>query len=215
MYCLYKSTYFYNKLSVLYSVGEKSTKIIWRQYKKVVLVRPYICRKIQDYAKKITKTIRVSIDVKQHLDEMKGSVSASEFIETMLSYFERNGVDPRTSINGKFKTLELQGIERIIKIIRAIEKDKIDKLLPASEAHSDDLLKQADKQVTQLKAEVERLKKASAPDVVGRNKLGQVVRLLENAFDQKNFKKAEKGTDYFVAPVYLEMLLYKVKEICS
>ncbi|WP_333559149.1 BfmA/BtgA family mobilization protein, partial [Phocaeicola vulgatus] len=53
---------------------------------------------------KITKTIRVSIDVKQHLDEMKGSVSASEFIETMLSYFERNGVDPRTSINGKFKT---------------------------------------------------------------------------------------------------------------
>ena len=82
---------------------------------------------------KITKTIRVSIDVKQHLDEMKGSVSASEFIETMLSYFERNGVDPRTSINGKFKTLELQGIERIIKIIRAIEKDKIDKLLPAPE----------------------------------------------------------------------------------
>jgi len=141
---------------------------------------------------KITKTIRVSIDVKQHLDEMKGSVSASEFIETMLSYFERNGVDPRTSINGKFKTLELQGIERIIKIIRAI-----------------------DKQVTQLKAEVERLKQAGAPDVEDRRKLGQVVRLLENAFDQKNFKKAEKGTDYFVAPVYLEMLLYKVKEICS
>ena len=150
--------------------------------------------------KKFNTTIRLTADVKQHLDEMKGSVSASEFIETMLSYFERNGVDPRTSINGKFKTLELQGIERIIKIIRAIEKDKIDKLLPASEAHSDDLLKQADKQVTQL---------------VGRNKLGQVVRLLENAFDQKNFKKAEKGTDYFVAPVYLEMLLYKVKEICS
>ena len=107
----------------------------------------------------------------------------------MLSYFERNGVDPRTSINGKFKTLELQGIERIIKIIRAIEKDKIDKLLPAPEAHSDELLDRADKQVTQLKA--------------------------ENAFDQKNFKKAEKGTDYFVAPVYLGMLLYKVKEICS
>ena len=159
---------------------------------------------------KITKTIRVSIDVKQHLDEMKGSVSASEFIETMLSYFERNGVDPRTSINGKFKTLELQGIERIIKIIRAIEKDKIDKLLPAPE-----LLDRADKQVTQLKAEVERLKQAGAPDVEDRRKLRQVVRLLENAFDQKNFKKAEKGTDYFVAPVYLEMLLYKVKEICS
>ena len=131
---------------------------------------------------KITKTIRVSIDVKQHLDEMKGSVSASEFIETMLSYFERNGVDPRTSINGKFKTLELQGIERIIKIIRAIEKDKIDKLLPAPEAHSDELLDRADKQVTQLKAEVERLKQAGAPDVEDRRKLRQVVRLLESKY---------------------------------
>lgn len=66
---------------------------------------------------------------------------------------------PEHQSTGSSKTLELQGIERIIKIIRAIEKDKIDKLLPASEAHSDDLLKQADKQVTQLKAEVERLKK--------------------------------------------------------
>lgn len=90
--------------------------------------------------KKNNTTIRLTADVKQHLDEMKGSVSASEFIETMLSYFERNGVDPRTSINGKFKTLELQGIERIIKIIRAIEKDKIDKLLPTSESHSDDVV---------------------------------------------------------------------------
>ena len=87
--------------------------------------------------------------------------------------------------------------------------------LPAPEAHSDELLDRADKQVTQLKAEVERLKQAGAPDVEDRRKLGQVVRLLENAFDQKNFKKAEKGTDYFVTPVYLEMLLYKVKEICS
>ncbi len=147
--------------------------------------------------KKINTTIRLTADVKQHLDEMKGSVSASEFIETMLSYFERNGVDPRTSINGKFKTLELQGIERIIKIIRAIEKDKIDKLLPASESHSDDLLKQADKQVTQLKAEVERLKKASAPDVVGRNKLGQVVRLLEKRFRPEELQEGGKRNRLF------------------
>lgn len=48
--------------------------------------------------KKNNTTIRLTADVKQHLDEMKGSVSASEFIETMLSYFERNGVDPRTSM---------------------------------------------------------------------------------------------------------------------
>ena len=80
---------------------------------------------------KITKTIRVSIDVKQHLDEMKGSVSASEFIETMLSYFERNGWIPEHQSTGSSRHWNFRGIERIIKIIRAIEKDKIDKLLPA------------------------------------------------------------------------------------
>jgi len=52
---------------------------------------------------KITKTIRVSIDVKQHLDEMKGSVSASEFIETMLSYFERNGESTGSSRHWNFR----------------------------------------------------------------------------------------------------------------
>ena len=162
-------------------------------------------------AKRMTEATGCEACTIHRLLELTGNVDDS----SANVHFERNGVDPRTSINGKFKTLELQGIERIIKIIRAIEKDKIDKLLPAPEAHSDELLDRADKQVTQLKAEVERLKQAGAPDVEDRRKLGQVVRLLENAFDQKNFKKAEKGTDYFVAPVYLEMLLYKVKEICS
>ena len=50
--------------------------------------------------KKFNTTIRLTADVKQHLDEMKGSVSASEFIETMLSYFERNGVDPEHQSTG-------------------------------------------------------------------------------------------------------------------
>ena len=89
-----------------------------KEYKNVILLPTYICgnhiKNMTALEKKINTTIRLTADVKQHLDEMKGSVSASEFIETMLSYFERNGVDPRTSINGKFKTLELQGIERIV-----------------------------------------------------------------------------------------------------
>ena len=149
------------------------------------------------WKKNYKTTIRLTADVKQHLDEMKGSVSASEFIETMLSYFERNGVDPRTSINGKFKTLELQGIERIIKIIRAIEKDKIDKLLPASEAHSDDLLKRADKQVTQLKAEVERLKKASAPDVEVETEIRTGCQAAGKRFEPKELQEGGKRNRLF------------------
>ena len=144
-------------MSVLYSVGEKSTENNMEAVQKGCAGPPLHLQKNLRLCKKITKNIRVSIDVKQHLDEMKGSVSSSEFIETMLNYIKRNGVDTRKSLNGKFKTLELQGIERIIKIIRAIEKDKIDKLLPAPEAHSDVLLRLADKQVTQLNAEVGRL----------------------------------------------------------
>lgn len=165
--------------------------------------------------REITKTIRVSIDVKQHLDEMKGSISANEFIESMLSYFERNGIDPRVASKGKSGTLVLQGIERIIKILRTIEKDKIDKLLPVPEMRSDENVTRANKKIAELKAELEKMKKSGAPDLESRRKLKQVVELLENAFNPKNFKKAERGTDYFVAPVYLDMLLYKVKEICS
>ena len=73
---------------------------------------------------------------------------------------------PEHQSTGSSKQLELQGIERIIKIIRAIEKDKIDKLLPAPEAHSDELLDRADKQVTQLKAEVEQIGRASCRERV-------------------------------------------------
>ena len=128
--------------------------------------------------------------------EMKGSVSASEFIETMLSYFERNGVDPERQSTGSSRHWNW-GIKRIIKIIRAIEKDtRSTKLLPAPEAHSDELLDRADKQVTQLKAEVEP-EASRCSDVEDRRKLGQVVRLLENAFDQRELQEAEK-TDYFV-----------------
>ena len=50
--------------------------------------------------------LKARVLVKLEYFNATGSVSASEFIETMLSYFERNGVDPRTSINGKFKTLK-------------------------------------------------------------------------------------------------------------
>ena len=103
---------------MLYNVDIIFTKKIWSEYKNVILLPTFICGNhiinMTSLEKKFNTTIRLTADVKQHLDEMKGSVSASEFIETMLSYFERNGVDPRTSINGKFKTLELQGIERII-----------------------------------------------------------------------------------------------------
>lgn len=43
--------------------------------------------------KKINMIIWLIVDVKQYLDEMKGSVLVSEFIEIMLFYFEWNGVD--------------------------------------------------------------------------------------------------------------------------
>ena len=88
-------------MSVLYSVGEKSTENNMEAVQKGCAGPPLHLQKDSRLCKqKLQKTIRVSIDVKQHLDEMKGSVSASEFIETMLSYFERNGVDPEHQSTG-------------------------------------------------------------------------------------------------------------------
>ena len=78
---------------------------------------------------KITKTIRVSIDVKQHLDEMKGSVSASEFIETMLSYFERNGGGSPNVNQREVQDTGTSGNRTDHQNHPCHRKDKIDKLL--------------------------------------------------------------------------------------
>lgn len=170
--------------------------------------------------KKFNTTIRLSADVKQHLDEMKGRDSADRYIAEMLSYFERNSIDPRAVPKGKGGTLALQGIERLIKIIRAIEKNKIDKLLAmlVPEMRSDEELPKALLRIKKLEAELAEARKVSdgaSTTPADKKKLEEVKGLLEQAFDPKNFRKADKGNDYFVPPVYLEMLLIKVKKICS
>lgn len=207
--------FIYSWLLTICDVDKNLQKKRWRQHKKVVPVRPYICGKIQDYANKNYKNHSCihRCETASGRNERKRVGQWVHWDNAVLLWAERGG-SPNVN-QREVQDTGTSGNRTDHQIIRAIEKDKIDKLLPAPEAHSDELLDRADKQVTQLKAEVERLKQAGAPDVEDRRKLGQVVRLLENAFDQKNFKKAEKGTDYFVAPVYLEMLLYKVKEICS
>lgn len=167
---------------------------------------------------KIT-SIRLSADVKQHLDEMKGGDSADRYIGYMLSYFERNGIDPRAVPKGKGGTLALQGIERIIKIIRAIEKDKIDKILSVlvPEMHSDENLARALERIQKLETDLAQARKASggASNPEDRRKLVEVVGLVENSLNPKNFRKADKGNDFFVPPTYFEMLLLKIKNICS
>ena len=69
--------------------------------------------------------------MKQHLDEMKGSVSSSEFIETMLSYFERNRVDPLNINQQEVQDTGTSGNRTDHQNHPCHRKDKIDKLLPA------------------------------------------------------------------------------------
>lgn len=169
--------------------------------------------------KSFNTTIRLSADVKQHLDEMKGGDSADRYIGYMLSYFERNGIDPRAVPKGKGGTLALQGIERIIKILRAIEKDKIDKILAVlvPEMRSDENLTKALERIKKLETDLAEARKTSggASNPEDRRKLAEVAGLIEQSLNPRNFKKADKGTDFFVPPVYFEMLLLKVKNICS
>ena len=67
-------------MSALCNVGEKSTENNMEAVQKGCAGPPLHLQKNLRLCKKITKNICVSIDVKQHLDEMKGSVSSSEFI---------------------------------------------------------------------------------------------------------------------------------------
>lgn len=165
-------------------------------------------------------TIRLTADVKHQFDEMKGKSSASQFISDMMAYFEHYGIDPRIPGSHKSGTAVSQGFERVIKIIRAIEKNKIDRLiefLSVPELGSDEKLLSATKEINRLKAELDTLRKSGTGVSlsVEKRKLNQVVELLEKSFEAKNFNKAERGNDYFVPPVYFEMLLRRVKELCS
>lgn len=162
-------------------------------------------------------TVRLTADVKHQLDEMKGKSSASQFISDMMVYFEHYGIDPRIPSSHKSGTIVSQGFERVIKIIRAIEKNKIDKLLPVQEMRSDENLIRALERIKKLETELVEVRKTSGGtfNPEDRRKLAEVVGLIEQSLNPKNFKKADKGGDFFVPPVYFEMLLLKVKNICS
>lgn len=74
------------------------------------------------------KYIRVEAIVWAKMEHLKGEKSFSTYIESMLKYFELTGINPE-SLQAPLAQETKNGIERIVKIIKAIEKDKLNRIL--------------------------------------------------------------------------------------
>lgn len=75
-----------------------------------------------------TSPIKIYNTTKIRIEKMKGNQTMPVFIEGMVYYFEMTGLTPQTIRAHPSEDLK-EGIERIVKIIRNIEKTKIDNLL--------------------------------------------------------------------------------------
>ena len=70
------------------------------------------------------QNIKLELSVKSRLDATKNDTSYSDYVDAMLRYFEITNIEPRSW--KVYPGLQAQkDIERIIKIIKAIEKDFI------------------------------------------------------------------------------------------
>ena len=73
---------------------------------------------------KIFQNIKLEISVKSRLDATKKDTSYSDYVDAMLRYFEITNIEPRSW--KVYPGLQTQkDLERVIKIIKAIEKDFI------------------------------------------------------------------------------------------
>lgn len=166
---------------------------------------------------KLDTSIRLSHSVKESLDEMKEQYSANEYIRLMLRFFKKGDIDPSQKYQEKNMAV-LKAIEQVKKMIRAIERDKIDLMLPENTKGSNEL-ERAQEEIVRLKQEVSLLRKRSenvVADTESQKKLRAVELFIGKALDEKNFVRANGGRgDFFVQPLYLSGVINEVKNLCS
>ena len=75
-----------------------------------------------------SRVIKLDRIIYSKLEYLKGKKTFGAYIELMLKYFELTGVNPE-SVQAPLIQETKNGIERIVKIIKAIEKEKLNKML--------------------------------------------------------------------------------------
>lgn len=79
------------------------------------------------------KNIRLDGSIYSKIEYLKGKKSYGEYVGIMLKYFEVTGINPE-SLQAPLAQETKNGIERIVKIIKAIEKEKINKIITLLES---------------------------------------------------------------------------------
>ena len=81
------------------------------------------------------KSIRLADLLYSKLNYLRGKKSFPAYIESMVRYFELTGINP-DSLQAPLIQETKNGIERIVKIIKAIEKNKLNRMLDLLENKS-------------------------------------------------------------------------------
>lgn len=165
---------------------------------------------------KETALIRVTVETKKKLDNMKSIYSYNEYIEDMISYFEQTGMTPQ----GKFKIpiIKLEKrIEDLIKIVKCQEKDIFLPLLrrdmPSATVDNKDVLIRLSNENKALKEEVKRLKAVTSDNTnLYKNKLESLVSLLFSVCNKSNFRTVKFGSDLQVPPSFFDKLIERIKD---
>lgn len=75
-----------------------------------------------------SKLIKIDKIIYSKVEYLKGKKSFGAYIGSMLKYFELTGINPE-SVQAPLIQETKNGIERIVKIVKAIEKDKLNPML--------------------------------------------------------------------------------------
>lgn len=134
-----------------------------------------------------TTTIRIDTLVKTRLDAAKRGKGNSEFIDSMLNYFEVTNIEP-SSIKFHPGIEVVQRVESIIKIIKNIEKtklnpllEKIDLLTPVSfNSNSTRASEVTDEEVNALASLVEKLNKENSEKEKLNSRLESEIKILKD-----------------------------------
>ena len=161
--------------------------------------------------------MRISTRVKEALDEVRGSVSASDYIDRMLMALKNLGIDPLCDLlkqQSDTSTI-LKRIEDMIKILRSIEQNSLNPLLKSihkepnideEKALSETMLKNKD--LESLLSDLRRKNRELVKEIQEKEKTINNIRSKVRQYCDKNkLKKSFLGNNYMVTSSFFDDIM--------
>ncbi len=165
----------------------------------------------------LNKNIRLSSSVKDRLDDVRGSKSASSYIGLMLDFFEKTGENPRHIYKNPTEKIEKR-MEDLIRIFKAYERDTarpiFNKIMDGqgSSDNKEQLIRLAEENQRLMKRLHEVQANNDQDSELAKKKLKSLVMLIVSQCDPSKFNTTTLGSDLKVPRSFFEQLIKKVQE---